>query len=117
LIDPYLYISTIDLYSQGILPVQIAELPSETIPRPDGVFSFYASWISGTDILIILFKDFPYKFNDNDRRQNKFFIYSDNNNQIIYEGQAQYIEDYSNTTLDPNWDPNNNQADYKVFHP
>jgi hypothetical protein len=41
----------------------------------------------------------------------------DTNNQIIYEAQAQYIEDYSRKTFDPNWDPNTNQTDYKVFHP
>jgi hypothetical protein len=41
----------------------------------------------------------------------------DNNNQIIYEAQAQYIEDYSRKTFNLNWQPNTNLFDFKVFHP
>jgi hypothetical protein len=86
LIEPYLYLSTIDLYSQGVPPLKIAELPPGTIFGMDSNFSFHMSWISDGEILIILFKNFPFG-NFDDKRQNKIFIYSLSNSEFTEIGE------------------------------
>jgi hypothetical protein len=37
--------------------------------------------------------------------------------KLIYEGQASYIEEYSNIVFDPNFEPPKTKYDFKIFHP